>query len=290
MKTSKTFAAGALVLAALGLAGCTSAPTGPTPTETTAAASGIRDFGPMNLDCIAGGEVGTAQALTNAVVPGAHGTDALPGQTRAAALVGNGADLYVRTEPGSFVATGFQLPAAMPWATDIAVPAVAVATHSCGMVEVMIPAQSDDSSVRSASAWVPSEQITPISEWQTPRVVSVDLSDARLSVTEGDAELLAIDGLVTGGDVATPTGLGYVVSEYEDAGQQPWTGGESIVLTSLHADSSFAGNSGEVGVHWMDPSSDDGTGSNGCIRIGSRDEVRALESIVSPGDLVVVTE
>lgn len=40
----------------------------------------------------------------------------------------------------------------------------------------------------------------------------------------------------------------------------------------------------------MDPSTDDGTGSNGCVRIGDRDQVRALESIVSLGDLVVVTE
>lgn len=291
MKTSKTFAAaGALVLAALGLAGCTTAPAGPPPTEVTAADSGIRDFGPMNPACIAGGEVGTAQALTNAVVPGAHGTDAQPGQARTAALVGAGADLYVQTTPGSFAATGYQLPSAMPWAADVAVPAVVTSTHSCGLVEVMIPSQSDDASVRSASAWVPSEQLAPVAEWEPPRTVTVDLSDGDLTVTEGGSELLRIDGLVTGGDVATPVGLGYVVSEYADGEAQPWTGGENITLTNLHADTSFNGNSGEVGIHWMDPAADDGSGSNGCIRVGDRDQVRALESVISPGDLVVISE
>lgn len=196
----------------------------------------------------------------------------------------------MQNSPGQFSATGFQLPAAMPWAADIALPAVVTSTHSCGLVEVLIPSQSDDSSVRSASAWVPSEQLAPVAEWQSPRVVSVDLSDARLIVTEGGSELLAIDSLVTGGDVATPTGLGYVVSEYEDGDQQPWTGGENIVLTSLHADTSFSGNAGEIGVHYMDPAADDGSGSNGCIRVGDRDQVRALESAISPGDIVVVTE
>ncbi|WP_424465401.1 L,D-transpeptidase [Pseudoclavibacter helvolus] len=288
MKTSKTFAAGALVLAALSLAGCAAAPAAPAPAE--AAASSIRDFGPMDPACIAAGEPGTAQALTSAVIPGAHGTDALPGQARTAAVLGAGADLYVQTEPGQFAATGFQLPAAMPWAAEVAVPAVVTSTHSCGLVEVLVPSQSDDASVRSASAWVPSEQVAPVSEWEVPRIISVDISDASLSVTEGDAELLAIDGLVTGGDVATPTGLGYVVSEYEDAEQQPWTGGESITLTSLHADTSFSGNSGEIGVHWMDPAADDGSGSNGCVRVGDLDQVRALESVVSPGDIVIITE
>lgn len=290
MKKTKTFvAAGAFVLAALALAGCTAAPADPAPAET-AAASGIRDFGPMDSACIVGGEVSTAQALTSAVIPGAHGTDAMPGQARTAAVLGAGADLYVQTTPGKFAATGFQLPSAMPWATDVSVPAVVTSTHSCGLVEVLIPAQSDDGSVRSASAWVPSEQLAPIDEWATPRVVTVDVSDARLTVTEGDAELLAIDNLVTGGDVATPTGLGYVVSEYADVEAQPWTGGENIVLSSLHADTRFSGNAGEVGLHYMDASTDDGTGSNGCIRVGDRDQVRALEATISPGDLVVITE
>lgn len=154
----------------------------------------------------------------------------------------------------------------------------------------MIPSQSDDASIRSASAWVPSEQLAPVAEWQTPRTIAVDLSDATLTVANGDKHELTIGQLVVGGEVATPTGLGYVVSEYSDAEQQPWTQGESIALTSLHTGTSFAGNSGEVGIHYMSPAADAGAGSNGCIRIPTRDGIRSLEETTAPGDLVVIAE
>ncbi|PPF44147.1 hypothetical protein C5B85_10905 [Pseudoclavibacter sp. AY1F1] len=285
-----TLAAGALAFAALALAGCASAPAGPAPTETTTAGSTIRAVGPLDPSCVSDTVTGSQPALTSTTIVGAHATDALPTQARTASIVGRGADIYVESSPGKFSATGYQLSSTMPWAPETAVPAVVTGTHSCGLVEVMIPSQSDDTSIRSASAWVPSEQLAPVAEWQTPRTITVDLSDASLRVAKGDKHELTIGQLVLGGEVATPQGMGYVVSEYSDEEAQPWTQGEPILLTSLHTGSSFAENSGEVGLHYMSPDADAGAGSNGCVRIPTRDGIRSLEENIAPGDLVVVTE
>lgn len=291
MKT-KTLAAGALAVATLALAGCSAAPAGTAPTATTPAAAetAIREVGPLDPACVADTVTGAQPALTSTTIVGAHATDALPTQARTAGLVGDAADIYVESSPGRFSATGYQLPSAMPWAPEVAIPAVVTGTHSCGLIEVVLPSQSDDTSIRSASAWVPSEQLAPVAEWAVPRTITVDLSEASLTVTDATGKpKLSIVQLTVGGEVATPVGLGYVVSEYTDAEQQPWTDGESITLTSLHTGGSFAGNSGEVGIHYMSPDADGTAGSNGCVRVPTRDGIRSLEETIEPGDLVVVT-
>lgn len=118
MKT-KALAAASLAFAALALAGCTSAPAGTAPTESTAAAgSTIREVGPLDPACVADSVTGTQPALTSTTIVGAHATDALPTQARTAALIGDAADIYVESSPGKFSSTGYQLPASMPWAPD----------------------------------------------------------------------------------------------------------------------------------------------------------------------------
>ncbi|MBS3180042.1 MULTISPECIES: L,D-transpeptidase [unclassified Pseudoclavibacter] len=273
----KTAAATGLAFAVLALAGC--ATPAPAPDSTADATSACSMDDSTGL---------TTMALTDALIPGAGTADDLGAAALGTAALTGDAPLYVSTSDRTYDLAGV-LPAAMPWAPETAVPAIVVRQDdTCGMTEVLIPSRAAlpseaDSPSASATAWIPDSALAGFIE-PAPRTVTVDLRDSSVSVTNRAGEvLLAVPGVGIGREgEETPSGVGYVVSEFVDDRQGA---GQPILLTSLHStvSDSYSGNAGEIGIHASEEVG--GAVSAGCIRLRPADQA-LLTDIVSPGDVV----
>lgn len=278
MKIKTATGLGALAFAVLTLAGC--ATTTPAPDSTAAATSAA-----CSIDDATGA---STVALTDALIPGASSADDLGAVALGSAALSGDAPLYVSTGDQAYDLAGV-LPAAMPWAPETAVPAIVVRQDdTCGMTEVLIPSRAAlpseaDSPSASAAAWIPDSALAGFIE-PAPRTVTVDLRDSSVSVTNRAGEvLLAVPGVGIGREgEETPSGVGYVVSEFVDDRQGA---GQPILLTSLHStvSDSYAGNAGEIGIHASDEVG--GEVSAGCIRLRPADQA-LLADIAEPGDVV----
>lgn len=281
------------------LAGCatpgpsTGAAPGPTQTVPFTRAAELLPTSTPAADCSFTTADGAPLIDTRTVLPGAHPAPArITESLRTAEWAAESAPVYAKTADRTFEQIGV-MPATMPWDTDPTPAVVVTYSATCAMAEILLPARAalpseTDTPVAQVTGWVPTAALVPA--MARPRVVTVSLSAGTLTVTDPEeGELLRLDSIVTGGDgEATPTGTGYIISEYTDAENQPWTGGETIQLLSLHSieRDSFAGNAGEIGVHFstVDPS----RGSAGCIRIQDQAGMQALDALTGPGDLVEV--
>lgn len=273
--------AAVLAFAALALAGCSA--TTPAPDSTAEAGS--------TSACLIDDSTGlTTLALTDAVIPGAGTTDSLGAIALGTAALSSDAPLYIQTGEQAYALAGV-LPASMPWAPDVSVPAVIVRQDDkCGMTEVLIPSRASlpsetETPSASATAWIPDSALDGFIE-PAPRTVTVDLRDNSLTVTDRSGEvLLAVPGVGVGREgEETPSGTGYVASEYLDDRQGA---GQPVILTSLHStvSDSYSGNAGEIGIHAS--SEVGGEVSAGCIRLRPADQA-LLADIVEPGDVVRV--
>lgn len=275
----KTAAATGLAFAVLALAGCATPAPAPDSAPTPSATCSIDD-----------NTGSTTVALTGALIPGAGSADALGAVALGTAPLAGDAPLYIQTGDRSYSLAG-TLPASMPWAPDVAVPAVVVRQDAeCSMTEVLIPSRASlpsetDTPSASATAWIPNNALSGFIE-PAARTVAVDLRDNSITVSDRAGEvLLAVPGVGVGRDgEETPAGTGFIVSEFVDDRQGA---GEAVILTSLHStvSDSYNGNSGEIGIHASGEVG--GEVSAGCIRLRPADQ-RLLAELVAPGDVVRV--
>lgn len=274
----KTAAAATLAFAVLSLAGCATAAPAPDSAPTPSAA--------CSLDDATGA---STIALTDALIPEAGTADDLGAVALGNAALAGDAPLYIQTSAQAYALAG-TLPATMPWAPDVAVPAVVVRQDStCGMTEVLIPSRAGlpsetDSPSASATAWIPDNALAGFIE-PAERTVTIDLRDKSLTVNNRAGEvLLAAPGVGVGREgEETPSGVGFVVSKFHDDRQGA---GEAVILTSLHStvSDSYSGNAGEIGIH-AHAEETEGEVSAGCIRLRPADQA-LLTDIVEPGDVV----
>lgn len=233
-----------------------------------------RAAGPIAQPCPA--VISAASTLptisTAAVIPGltAAPTKINPWSS-VSEVAGNSAALY-RRDKGKLtpIAT---LPSSLPWEPSKPQPVVVI-HHDvrCGINEILtagrraVPAPGHPAAAQTA-AWVKASDLK--SGWATPDRIVIDLSDRTLSIM-GPGGKTAHSWPVVVGDPSktqTPVTTGYILSSYRDT-EQKETAGTPIALTSIHsaALASYAGNAGQLGVHYMDPTLA-GSGSHGCVRL-----------------------
>lgn len=127
------------------------------------------------------------------------------------------------------------------------------------------------------TGWV---RASDVRQWEVPNRIEVNLATHRLTVYDGDSDVVLFDTDVATGRPQTPTPTGdFFIDIVNPLGNDPVYGwGQLSVSGFSDVLERFAGGIGQIAIHgWNDESVMGTAASNGCLRMRNVDVARVAE-------------